>query len=127
MSNIVPILKDEKKQSLVPSAWRCTFSEIVEGLKVGDFNFVRQLDGVRPLSIEDAARIASNIKAYGAQLTILPEETWQTSVCQWMREYWDVLVDLYTVEEGASDLVLAMRVYEKGSAFDFEILSVYVP
>lgn len=38
-----------------------------------------------------------------------------------------VLVDLYTVEEGASDLVLAMRVYEKRSAFEFEILSVYVP
>ena len=127
MSNTVPILKDEKNQSQVPSAWRRTFLEIVDGLRVGDFNLVRQVDGVRPLSAEDAARIAANIKGYGAQLTSLPEDTWQTSVCQWMIGYWDVLVDLYTVEEGASDLVLAMRVYQKGSDFDFEILSVHVP
>ena len=127
MSNIVPVLKDEENQSLVPSAWRRTFSEIVEGLKLGDFNRVEQVVGVRQFSTEDGGRITANIEAYGAQLTSLPEDTWQTSVCQWMIGYWDVLVDLYTVEEGASDLVLAMRVYEKGSAFEFEILSVYVP
>jgi hypothetical protein len=44
-----------------------------------------------------------------------------------MRGYWDVLVDLFTVEEGASDLVLAVGVYEKGSAYIFEVQSVHVP
>jgi hypothetical protein len=127
MSNTVLVLKDEKNQIKVPSAWRHTLFEIVEGLRVGDFNMVRQVAGVLPLSPEDVARISANIKSYGAQLSILPEDAWQTSVCQWMIGYWDVLVDLYTVEEGASDLVLAIRVYEKGSAFDFEILSVHVP
>jgi hypothetical protein len=57
----------------------------------------------------------------------LPEETWKTSACQWMRGYWDVLVDLFTVEEGASDLALAVRVYEEGSAYAFDIQSVHVP
>ncbi len=127
MSETVPVLKDERNQSPVPSAWRSTFSDIVEALKDGDFGVARSVVGVRPISTENAARIAGNIKGYGAQLTSLPEETWQTSACQWMRGYWDVLVDLYTVEEGASDLALSVRVYEEGSDYAFEVQSVYVP
>ena len=99
----------------------------MEGLKKGDFDLVRRVKGVRPISAEDALRIADNIKCYGAQLTSLPEQAWQTSVCLWMIGYWHALVDLYTVEEGASDLVLDVRVYEEGQAFAFEIFSVYVP
>jgi hypothetical protein len=60
-------------------------------------------------------------------LTSLPEATWETSACQWTGEYWDVLVDLFTIEEGASDLALAVRVYEDGSGYSFEIQSVHVP
>lgn len=127
MSEIVPVLKDEHNQSSIPTAWRRAFADIVEGLKAGDFDLVRKVAGVRPISEEDATRIAGNIKRYGAQLTSLPEETWQTSACQWMIGYWDALVDLYTVDEGASDLALVVRVYEEGSAYAFEILSVHVP
>ena len=57
----------------------------------------------------------------------LPEEVWLTSACQWMREYWDVLVDLYTVEEGVSELALALRVFENGSSCEFQVQSVRVP
>jgi hypothetical protein len=127
MSEIIPILKDEQDQRPVPTAWRRTFVDIVEGLKEGDFDLVRRVKGVRPISAEDAIRIADNIKYYGAQLSSLPEQAWQTSVCQWMILYWGVLVDLYTVEEEASDLVMDVRVYEEGQAFAFEIVSVYVP
>jgi hypothetical protein len=127
MSEYVPVLKDENNQSLIPTAWRETFVEIVEGLKVGDFDLVRHVRGVRPISVEDAARITGNIKCYGARLASLPVETWQTSTCQWMIGYWDALIDLYTVEEGASDLALAVRVYEEGSDYAFEISSVHVP
>ena len=127
MSEIIQILKDEKNQAPIPTAWRRSFIDIVEGLKADDFDLVRKVDGVRPISVEDAARIGDNIKRYGAHLTSLPLETWRTSVCQWMIGYWDVLVDLYTAEEGASDLVLVARVYEVDQAFGFEILSVHVP
>lgn len=72
-------------------------------------------------------QIAANINEYGAHLSKLPAEAWQTSVCQWMRSYWDALVDLFTIEEGASDLVLAVRIYEQDSTYSFEIQSVYVP
>ncbi|HEU4852916.1 MAG TPA: hypothetical protein VFT37_12255 [Telluria sp.] len=127
MSDWMTVSKDEFNQSLIPSAWRETFSKIVEGLKQGDFNLVRQVPGVRPISPEDAARLARNIKCYGASVVSLPLETWETSTCQWMIGYWDALIDLYTVEEGASDLVLAVRVYEDGSNYQFEISSVHVP
>ena len=94
MSLTVPVLKDEDKQRPIPSLWRNTFSEIVEAFKEGDFCLERGVAGVRPISATKAARISSNIKSYGAQLTSLPEEAWNTSMCQWMQGYWDVLVDL---------------------------------
>ncbi len=92
-----------------------------------DYLFARDIIQVRPLSPERAIRIEHNIKNYGARLTSLPEDSWRTSVCQWMGGFWDVLIDLFTVEEGASDLVLAARVYEEGATHIFEIHSVYVP
>ena len=71
--------------------------------------------------------IAENIEDYGDQLTSLPKGTWKTSVCLWMEEYWEVFVDLYTEDEGASDLVLAVRVYEENSDYVFKVHSVHVP
>jgi hypothetical protein len=127
MSNAVKVLKDEISQMPIPSAWRSTLFAVVEAFKDGDFMLLGGLPGVRPISVEDAARISNNIKSNGARLTRLPEDTWQTSACQWMRGYWDVLVDLYTAEEGASDLVLAVRVHEEGLGYAFEIQSVHVP
>jgi len=84
MSETVPVLKDEHNQRPVPSAWRSTFSAIVEALKEEDFSLARRVVGVRQISAENAARIAGNIKSYG---TSLPEEAWKTSACQWMRGY----------------------------------------
>jgi len=127
MSETAHILKDEHNQSPVPSSWRNTLSDIVEAFKEGDFSLTRKVTGVRPISEKRATKIAGSIKSYGAQLTSLPEDSWQTSVCQWMGDYWDVMVDLYTVEEGASDLVLQVRVYEEGPTYAFDVHFVYVP
>jgi hypothetical protein len=127
MSNTVKVLKDEHSQAPIPSAWRSTLFAVVEAFKDGDFRLVGGVPGVRPISAENAERIATNIQSYGALLTRLPEDTWQTSACQWMRGYWDVLVDLYTIAEGASDLALAVRVYEEGLGYAFEVQSVHVP
>lgn len=121
------IEKDESQQIFIPVVWRATFCSIVDALVRGDYSLLNSIAGVRPLSIDDANRIESNIKNYGCRLVNLPEDTWNTSVCQWMVGYWDVLVDLYTAEEGLSDLVLAVRVYEKNNSFEYEIHMVYVP
>lgn len=122
-----PISKDENQQGPVPTVWRSTLFEIVNAFKEGDFALDRGVAGVRPITPDEAAQIAGNIASYGARLTSLSDETWQTSACQWMIGYWDVLVDLFTVEEGASDLAMAVRVYEEGSAFSFHVHSVHVP
>lgn len=127
MSETSAISKDENSQTSVPSVWRSVFSEIIEAFIEGDFRLDRRLEGVRPISEEDAKRIERNINRYGATLTRLPEDAWGTSACQWMKGYWDVLVDIYTVEEGASDLVLSVRVYEEGKKYVFDVRSVYVP
>lgn len=127
MSTMIPVLKDENGQRPIPSIWRGTFVEIIKAFSRNDFSLCCGVAGVRPISPVLAASIASNLKRYGAQLTALPEESWLTSVCQWMGEYWDVLIDLFTVEEGASDLAMAVRVFEKNGAYEFEIHSVYVP
>lgn len=127
MSNEIQVFKDEEKQQPIPTAWRQTLREIVEAFKDGDFQLDRGLAGVRALSPEDAARIARNLEGYGVHLTSLPDDTWETSACQWMRGYWDALIDLYTVEEGASDLALSVRVYEVAQGYDFQVESVHVP
>ena len=82
---------------------------------------------IRPVSVPVAEAIAVNIRDYGVNLTDLPAESWLTSVSQWMGGYWDVLVDLFSIEEGASDLTLVVRVYEVGTEYSFEIQSVHVP
>jgi len=123
----VPVLKDENNQTLVPAIWRDTFKSIADALKDGDFNFSQRVRGGRSVSERDASIITSNIREYGDQLVALPDDTWNTSACQWMLDYWDVYIDLFTLDEGASDLVLAIRVYENGEFYTFEVQSVYVP
>lgn len=127
MENEIKSSKDEEKQQPIPSAWRQTICEIVEAFKRGDFQLSNSVTGVRQLSLKDAERIERNIEKYGAHLTSLPADTWETSVCQWMRGYWNALIDLYTFEEGASDLALSVRVYEAVEGYEFQIESVYVP
>ncbi len=127
MTESVAILKDENEERPIPTLWRNTLAEIVEAFKNGDFKLECGVAGVQPISDEEATRIAGNIDAYGNQLTSLPDDSWRTSVHRWMREYWEVLVDLFTVDEGESDLVMFVRVYEDGSAYRFEVQSVHVP
>lgn len=127
MAEPVPIMKDENNERPIPSAWRKTLVGIIEAFKNGDFKLECGVAGVQSISAEDAARIAGNIHDYGDRLTWLPEKTWRTSVCRWMRGYWEVLVDLFTETDGESDLVMVVKVYEDTEAYRFEVQSVHVP
>jgi hypothetical protein len=111
----------------VPSAWRPTFRKIVQAFSEGDFTLARGIDCVRSISQADAEYFAGSIDTYGATLTSLPDESWQTSIYLHDLGYWVVLVDLFTAEEGRSDLVLFARVFERGDAYEFEITSIHVP
>lgn len=126
MSHTVRLEKNYTVQKPIPTIWRRTLVEIVEAIRLNDYELLDSTSQVRKLASSDANRIKKNINDYGCHLATLPENAWQNSICQWMIDYWDVLVDLYTVEEGESDLSLFIRVFEKGDAFEFEIMSVHV-
>lgn len=126
MSTLVPILKDKEREHPVPSVWRRTLQEIAVALMNGNFNLYGLID-VEPLDDAEAARVSGNIKAYGCTLISLPSACWDTSVCMWQLDYWEVLVDLFTVEEGRSDLALNVRVYQRPTDFTFKVQLVYVP
>ncbi len=74
-----------------------------------------------------AAQIAESIADYGESLVPLPSQTWDTSVTLWQRDYWEVLVDLWTEPGHRSDLVLHMEVREQGGSYLYRLGPVYVP
>lgn len=45
----------------------------------------------------------------------------------WYGTHWDVLVDLWTQEEGRSDLVLSAKITEVPAGFSIKVHMVYVP
>lgn len=122
-----PVLKDELSQRPVPSAWRPVFKGIVKCFVSGDFGLRQGVSGVEPVSPDTENHIRAYINSYGETLAELPDDTWSTSVCQWMGTHWEALVDLWTVGEGRSDMVLSVRVSESADGFRFHIHMVYVP
>ncbi|WP_146165795.1 DUF7668 domain-containing protein [Stenotrophomonas panacihumi] len=126
MNESTGLIKDESLQQPVPPAWRSTIEKIVDSLVCGNFQLVG-IECVRSQPLDDAQRLRKGIEQYGRRLTKLPVEAWETSVCLWMGLYWDVFIDLYTEEEGLSDLVLAIRIWELDENLEFEVLSAHVP
>jgi hypothetical protein len=122
-----PVNKDSNAAHPIATAWRPTLREIVKCFARGDLALAAGVRGVAPTSPSTATQIQSYLEEYGQTLTELPDDTWKSSIAQWMETHWDVLVDLWTVEGGRSDLVLFARVFENGDAFRFEIDSVHVP
>lgn len=120
-------LKDEDAAHPVASAWRATLGDIVRAFVANDYALRRRPNSVAPVSSADADQIREYIADYGETLIELPDDTWNTSVSQWMGEHWDVFVDLWTVESGASDMVLSVRVFEVEVGFRVEVGLVYVP
>ena len=43
---------------------------------------------------------------------------------QWMEGFWEILVDLWTAESGASDMVLHAEVFEAKDGFRFKVHAV---
>ena len=126
MTETVPIEKDEDQERPVPSAWRQTLGEMVEALREHNYQ-LRGIPHVEPVDDNTADAIARQIEDYGGTIAPLPEQAWTTSVCQWQLTYWEVLVDLFTVEDGPADLVLHVMVYADGNDFLFKPHLVYVP
>lgn len=91
------------------------------------FESAAGIPGVERPSIETAEYIRDSIAAYGTTIAELPEELWDSSVCMWYGTHWHAFIDLWTEEEGRSDLVLSTRVAEESNYYSFKINMVYVP
>ena len=119
--------KDEHAQQPVPGVWRAVLRDVVRRLAAGDYGLTPPLDGVAPVSPETAKQMREYVVEYGATLVELPEDSWATSVAQWYGTQWNVIVDLWTAEEGRSDLVLFCSVREAGTGYVISLDSIHVP
>ncbi|WP_425509679.1 DUF7668 domain-containing protein [Xanthomonas euroxanthea] len=117
-------MRGESEQRSVPNHWRQVFRDVVAAFATADYR-LGGIPGVEPISSQTATQIQRSIHSYGATLTALPDETWGSSVCIWTGSNWDVLVDLWTQEEGRGDLVLHAQVTD--AAFSVKVHLVYVP
>ena len=120
-------VKDDHAAHPIASQWREPLRTLVDAIAEHDHARARSIPSVAPLTPQLADRIQKNVAAYGETLTTLPDETWATSVAQWTDDHWDILVDLWTAESGASDLVLHARVFEAHDGFQIVVDSVHVP
>lgn len=126
--NLSPVaVKDELAQHPIAGAWRQPLREVVRALVRGDYGLTNGVAGVELVPLVTAEQIRDYIADYGATLVELPEQSWETSVSQWMGTHWELLVDLWTSEEGRSDLVLACTVRETNGGYRLDLGLVYVP
>jgi hypothetical protein len=120
-------VKDQDAEHPVASVWRPAFHEIVRAIIRGGELLPQNIPSLRSVDSETEKRMRAYVASYGATLVDLPEDTWSTSVAQWMGMHWEVLVDLWTAEEGRSDLVLHARVFEGLDEYEIEIDGIWVP
>lgn len=125
--NEVPVTRDSNREGPIPSAWRPILKNIADAFARGDYVLRDEISGVAPISEETAGQVHDSIQDYGAKLVELPPQSWDTSVCIWMGDHWDALIDLWTEDEGRSDLVLEVKVSEAGLGYLVDIHMVYVP
>ena len=127
--DVVAALKDPERQHGVPSAWRPCFEAIIDAFVRADYGLREPIAGVVPVQEGVSVQVEHYIRDYGEKLAPLSDETWESSVCQWMEGYWDVLVDLNTAAEGRSDMVLSARVQENEvtGSVSIQVCAVYVP
>ena len=126
-SGDVLAVKDDSTEHPIPTAWRQTFRDIVACFVASDYCLAAGVAGAESVAPETAAHIKANLKSYGASLIALPEETWDSSVCIWYDDHWEALVDLWTQEEGRSDLVLHTHVVDGAFGATISVHLVYVP
>ena len=127
ISDFIAPVKDPDSQHPVASQWRPTLSRIVSQLAKGDYSPSLGLGPGVDLPKESAEQIRQYLDNFGESLTDLPDATWATSVATWQVSHWELIVDLWTLESGKSDLVLNARVYEEDAHFRFVIHAIYVP
>lgn len=84
-------------------------------------------EGIRSVGAETAKINFENIEDYPDATGPLNDASWDTSICVWTGNHWDVLVDLTTLSGERSDLVLHAKVFEVDGGAEIEPGLIYVP
>ncbi|WP_157964741.1 DUF7668 domain-containing protein [Algibacillus agarilyticus] len=126
-SILISVIKDSENENPVPEVWRAVFCDIVYAFSHRNYLINSTIPMVNALTVNEAQYIESYIESYGEKLTELPIEAWETSIYLWMGDHWSVMIDLWTLGEGRSDLVLSAKVFESSNGYIVNIDMVYVP
>ena len=121
-------VKDASLEGPIPEAWRPTLKAVVDSLARRDAVIGAGLPSVDPVPAEISQQCLQAVDDYGAvTLTTPPDESWNTSATRWFGDHWRCLVDLWTEEEGRSDLVLDVDVFEHRPSYRYRVNLVYIP
>lgn len=121
-------LKDDSREAPIPVAWRPPLKAIVDSLARRDAVLAVGLPSVEPVPPAISHQCLEAVAAYGdVTLISLPDESWDTSIALWFGDRWHCLVDLWTEEEGRSDLILDVDVFENAAQSRFRVNMVHVP
>ncbi len=117
-----------EEETPIPTEWRDVLSQIVASLAREDAVLARDVQGVDPVSDDVRQQCLEAVEDYGrVDLGVLPSDTWETSVAISQGGSWSCLVDLWTTQEGRSDLALQVLVRESEGQYRFVPVMVYVP
>lgn len=115
--------------SPVPERWRPALAWIVDRLVARDYAGLAR-DGYVPHAGRSSdTTIGEWIERYPATLVPLPEEAWawaERGRCVDDPDTWWVVVDLWTAEEGRSDLSMEAMVREEDGALQIALHDVHV-
>ena len=121
-------VKDAGVEFPFPEGWRPTLRAIVDSLVRRDAVLGADLPVVDLVSADVTQQCLRAVDDYGdVTLIPLPDEAWDTSVARWAGDRWRCLVDLWTEQEGRSDLVLDVDVFDCNPEHRFHVHLVYVP
>lgn len=116
--------KLEGSEQPVPGRWRLILKQIADAFADGR---VPMGDGIRSVEATVAEINFAQIEDYPDATGPLRETSWETSICVWMGDHWQVLVDLSTVSGERSDLVLHAKVFDFDDRVEIEPGLIYVP
>ena len=120
------MLRNYDEELPIPLKWRGEIKKIAAALVSGNYG----LTGLRNAVLDEYVTptdIAENIDDYGYVLAELPDETWESSRYIAVGDWWEAIIDLYTKEEGRSDLALHLTVRDENGRYRFYVRSVHVP
>lgn len=118
------IEKVEGREQPVPYRWRLALKQIADAFADGR---IPTGDGIRSVEAKVAGINFEQIEDYPDATGRLRETSWETSICVWMGDHWQVLVDLSTVSGERSDLVLHAKVFDFDDRVEVEPGLIYVP